>query len=239
QTVADWLATILKTGRLENFPWIEQPGGVSRAQDWFSHYYLEAAMWCAAGVAGWLILWAQPSWWRRLLPALGVLLVADLLRFAYGRNPQCDWELYYPRIPVLEAVAKSTPGRCIGYACLAPNLEAMCGLRDVRGYDGVDPARFTELMAFHRDPRSRAYGYTSTQFLIPEVKLTPQGDAELSPILDMLGVRYVIFRGSPGTNAHAAFQGPDYWALINPKALPMVYIPKRVEVVDDSVTRLE
>jgi hypothetical protein len=64
-TVAERLGPVLNTGKLENYPWIEQPGGVGRAQAWFAHYYLEAAVGCAVGVAGWLILWA-----RRAHPAI-------------------------------------------------------------------------------------------------------------------------------------------------------------------------
>jgi hypothetical protein len=55
----------------------------------------------------------------------------------------------------------------------------------------------------------------------------------------MLGVRYVIFRGTPPPQARPAFQSPDYWVLVNPRALPRAFVPRRVEVVADNRGRLE
>jgi hypothetical protein len=69
------------------------------------------------------------------------ILLGDLLWFAYGRSTQCDPSLYYPRIPVLEELAAAPPGRIIGYHCFPATLAQTQHLRDIRGYDGVDPAR--------------------------------------------------------------------------------------------------
>ena len=116
-------------------------------QSWFVLHYAAAAALCGLGGAGWVLLWARPAWQARLLPLIGVVLLGDLLWFAYGRSAQCDPALYFPTLPVLEQVARSAPGRIMGIHCLPPSLAAMCGLRDIRGYDAVDPARFIDLMA--------------------------------------------------------------------------------------------
>jgi hypothetical protein len=78
-----------------------------------------------------------------------------------------------------------------------------------------------------------------TQLLAPKVKLRPEGGIRLSPVLDMLGVRYVVFRDSPPPTAHPAFQGPDYWVMVNSNALPRAFIPQRVEVVTEEKARLQ
>jgi hypothetical protein len=139
----------------------------------------------------------------------------------------------------LHEVAQSAPGRIIGYKCLPANLAMMCGLRDIRGYDAVEPARFIELLAGATDPRSSVHPYAQTQELVPKAGFTPEGTFRLSPVFDLLNVRYVVFRGSPLPNTHPAFQGPDYWVLVNSNALDRAFIPRRVETVGESKARLE
>jgi hypothetical protein len=218
--------------------WVHDLEGVSRVQSWFVLHYAAAAMLCGVGGAGWVLLRARRAWQVRLLPLIGVVLLGDLLWFAYGRSAQCDPALYFPPIPVLEQVAKSAPGRIIGIECLPASLAAMCGLRDIRGYDAVDPARFIDLMKIGGSSASRTHRYAFTQELIPKAAFTPEGDIRLSPIFDMLNVRYVVGRGSPPPEARPAFQGTDYWALVNSNALPRAFIPRRVETVAEDKARL-
>ena len=220
-------------------PWADSLEKVWRAQAWFAREYLIGAAWCGLGVLVWALLWFRSAWAARLFPLLAVLLLADLLRFGAGRNPQCDPALYYPRIPVLEEVARSVPGRVIGYDCLPATLARLSGLRDIRGCDGVDPARLVQLLMPASEPNSTVPPYAVTQWLIPKAAITPEGDVRLPAVLDMLGVRYVIYRGTPPPEARPAFQGPDYWVLVNSNAMPRVYVPERVELVTDSAKRLQ
>jgi hypothetical protein len=212
--------------------------GVERVRSWFAWHYGAAAGLCGLGLVGWWLIWSGYAWRFRLLPALGVVLVGDLLWFGYGRSSQCDPALYYPPIPVLAEVAKAAPGRVMGCDCLPPNLARMCGLHDIRGYDSLDPARLAELELMAADPKSTIPTYARTQWLIPKTTVTSGGDVQLSPILDMLSVRYLIFRGPPDPRTHPAFHGPDYWVLVNPDAMPRAYVPKRVEFVADNAAQL-
>ena len=165
--------------------------------------------------------------------------MGDLLWFAYGRSAQCDPALYYPSLPVLEEVARSTPGRIVGIDCLPASVGAMCGLRDIRGYDSVDPARFIELMKIGGNIPSGAMREALTENLTPRMTVTSEGEMRLSPVLDMLGVRYVIGRGIPPPTARPAFQGVDYWVAVNSNALTRTFIPHRVETVPEDKARLE
>ena len=102
-----------------------------KAQWLFCRNYLVAGLLCVAALAAWLVLWSATKIPRWFVPALGVLLVADLLWFGYGRSPQCDRALYYPPLPVLEevkAAAAKTPGRVIGDPCLPAVLAETQGL---------------------------------------------------------------------------------------------------------------
>jgi hypothetical protein len=60
----------------------------------------------------------------------------------------------------------------------------------------------------------------------------------LSPILDLLGVRYVIGRGAPPEGATPTIRNRDYFVLINQAALPRAFVPRRIEVIPDSSSRL-
>jgi hypothetical protein len=236
EPIATQLATAVPKGY--QIKWIHDLDGVRRVHSWFVRYYAVAAGLCGIGVAGWLLLWARRPWQARLLPVLGVLLVGDLLWFAHDRSAQCDPAHYFPTLSVLSEVARSAPGRVIGYDCLPANLAAMCDLRDIRGYDGVDPEHLTELMVRAGNSKSTIMPYARTQWLRPRGDYTPDGALRLAPVFDMLNVRYVIFRGPPRPNAHPAFQGPDYWVMVNSNALPRTFIPRRVETVVEDKARL-
>ncbi len=224
--------------RGQRLGWVQDLNDVQRLQSWFMQHYSAAAAWCGAGLAGWALVRLRRLWQPRLLPVLGIVLVGDLLWFAHERNPQCDPALYYPPIPVLEQIAKAEPGRVIGYDCLPASLAATCGLRDIRGYDGIDPASLLSLLALAADSPSHTARYAKTQWLVPEARVRRDGSVRLSPLLDMLGVRYVVFRGTPAPGIRPAFQGFDYWALTNAAVLPRAFVPGRVEVVADPEARL-
>jgi hypothetical protein len=213
--------------------------GMHQVQNWFVRSYTLAGILCSLGVAGWLLLWFRSAWRQWAVSLLGVLLVCDLIWFAHDQSELCDPALYYPRVPVLEGIAKSDPGRVVGYGCLPAALAQTHKLQDVRGYDAIDPSRLMALMAMAADPHSRTPDFAMTQWFIPRMSFTPPDKIRLSPILDLLGVRYVILRGSPPAPVHPAFQGDDYWALVNPAALPRAFVPGRVETVVDNHARLE
>jgi hypothetical protein len=237
EPIATQLAVAVPNGY--RIKWVHDLDDVRLVHSWFTRYYCVAAVFCGVGVMGWFLLWYQRAWQRKLFPALAALLVGDLLWFAWDRSPQCDPALYFPDIPVLQQVAQSVPGRIIGANCLPASLASMKGLRDIRGYDAVDPACLVDLLAPVADPQSKVYPYALTQWLAPKLVTGAQGELQLSPILDMLGVRYVVGRGSPPANSHPAFQGTDYWVLINSNALPRTFVPRRVETVAKDRVRLE
>lgn len=219
--------------------WVHTPEAVRRVQDWFVIHSLAAALLCGSALAGWMTLRLRPGWQPRLLPAVATILLADLIWFAYGRSPQSDPALYFPEVPVLRQIANAAPGRVAGYFCLPATLPGACGLSDLRGYDGVDPARMVELLQLAAGPPTSNPKYALTQYLVPRITPTPEGSLRLPPLLDMLGVRYVVFRGPPAPGAKPVFQGPDYWVLVNSNALERAFIPHHVECIPDKAARLK
>jgi hypothetical protein len=222
-----------------SYDWIHDMNGVLLVQGWFVQRYALAALACGIALAGWLFLRFRQEAPKGLLPLAGVLLMGDLLWFAHGRNAQCDPALYYPRVPILEKVRNSTPGRVFGYNCFPAGLAMMCGLRDIRGYDAIDPARLIDLMAIACHPASEPSTFALTAGLTPKMEPRRDGGVQLSPVLDMLNVRYILFRGSGPQDTHPGFQGNDYWVLVNSNALPRAYVPSHVEVTTNAAERLE
>jgi hypothetical protein len=224
--------------RGEHIGWTRDLIGVKRIQAAFAGHYANGAAWCLLGVIGWGLVWLRRASPARLVPILGLFMVADLLWFAHGRYVQCDPALYYPRLPALEQVSQAAPGRVIGSYCLPPNVGALSGLRDVRGYDAVDPARMVELLLLAAEPDSYLSPYALSQWIKPRASFASDGSLQLSPVLNMLNVRYAIFRRSPPPGAKASYQGQDYWVATNPSAMPRAYVPRRVEVETEKRTRL-
>ncbi|MGH7972352.1 MAG: hypothetical protein ACREIC_26875, partial [Limisphaerales bacterium] len=218
--------------------WIHDLKGVQAARASFLAYFAAGAVICGLGAVLWVVLRDARLSRQRLAVALAVLQVAELLWFAYGRNVQCSPELYYPPQAVLQALATAPPGRVMGVGCLPADLSAICGLRDIRGYDAVDPARLVELLLSAGDPLSVEPEYARTMELAPKATITAAGDIQLPPVLDMLGVRYVIFRGAPFPHTRPVLEGLDYWVLVNPRALPRAYVPQRVELLTNDAVRL-
>jgi hypothetical protein len=234
------LATKIENALLhgQTFQTIHSVHDLRQVQVWFTLHYTVMAVLSGLGFAGWLFLWFRKSAQFRLFPILAIFLVGDLLWFDYGRNPQCDPALYYPKIPVLDEIAKSIPGRVMGFHCLQALLASMAGLNDIRGYDAVDPARMVALLQRASEP-IKASSYAATQSLSPMGRILPPGNIQLLPTLDMLNVRYVIFRGAPPELIHPPFQGHDYWALVNSNVLPRVFVPKSVQTVSNAYDELQ
>jgi hypothetical protein len=88
------------------------------------------------------------------------------------------------------------------------------------------------------DRASKVLPYAQTQWMAPNGWPLRTGGVKLSPILTMLNVRYVVYRGTPAANYHPAFQGVDYFAWQNPEAMPKAFVPERVETVENHDDRL-
>ncbi len=167
--------------------WIQTIGHLREVQQWFRQHYAAAAVWCGISLASWVVVWLRLKWQSLLFPVLAALAVGDLIWFAHDRTPQCDPALYYPTLPALQQTARAAPGRVVGYDCLPAPLGYMCGLRDVRGYDSIDPAGWIDLLALVKSPRSRDLPYALVQWYTPRVETSPEGNLQLPPVLDMLG----------------------------------------------------
>lgn len=200
--------------------WMRDAAAVEQAKSCWQQTGMVGACLCGLAAVGWLVLRLKGQLPQRMVPWLGGAMVLDLLYFAHGWNVQSDPALYYPRLPMLEQIAQTDHGRVLGYDCLPAMLPQLYGLRDVRGYDAVDPKRLVSLLTQVAAPAWKPLPYAALQWYMPTMALDPPATVRLPPILDMLNVRTVIFRGRPPSQVTPAFVGEDYWALSNPRAIP-------------------
>lgn len=219
--------------------WMRDAVAVAQAKRSWQQAGLVAACLCGIALGAWLLLRLKGALSRRMARWLGVLMVVDLLYFGHGWNVQSDPALYYPRLPVLEEIARIDRGRVLGFDCLPAVLPQLYGLGDVRGYDAVDPQRLVSLLAQVAAPSWRPLPYAALQWYTPHLALEPPATVRLPPILDMLNVRTVIFRGRPPSGITPTFAGEDYWALSNPRALPRAFVPRTVQYVPSARERLQ
>lgn len=229
-------AGLIERGKADG--WVRNLEGVDAIKAWFLRTLSATAVLGLFGVAGWVMFWARSISQRSLAMVAGTAMVAEMLLFAYGRTPQCDPALDYPRLPVFEAMAKMPPGRFVGYGCLTASVGQVSGFNDIRGYDSIDPGRLTELALTTLDPKSLVYSYARLQRMVPRVELSPRDEMRLPPVLDLLSTRYVIFRGAPPPDIQPPFREDDYYLLENRNALPRVFVPQRVEVIAADAERL-
>jgi hypothetical protein len=165
--------------------------------------------------------------------ALGTLMIGELLAFAPGRNPQCDPALYYPPLPVLEAIGQAEPGRSLGICTLVPNQHEFAGLRELRGYDAVDPVRMIAVLELAREGPNISPPYARTLQYLPALAISADHRPVVPAVLNMLNLRYLIFRGRPAAGVRPRFEGQGYFVLENPGALPRAFFPRRVETLRD------
>lgn len=198
--------------------------------------YVRTMLWGSARLAlagGALVcVWAGRQRASGLKAIAASMLIAELFAFALHDWRHADAKLFYPRIPALEDLRQLPPGRILGLRCLPPNLGMTHGLRDIRGYDAVDPRLAMELLGMALDPRFESPRYARTQWMVP-LMTTDGSGFRLSPVLDMLNVRYLINRSPPPGNLPAVAQSSGYWVVENSHALPRAWIPRTVETLPD------
>ena len=195
---------------------------------WFREHLIQSIVATALGLLGLLVWTCFPSGRRGAQVGLGLLAVGELLATARGLNPQVDPATFYPENAVCRFLTEHVgDGRICGlWGALPPNLAMAYGLRDIRGYDAVDPDPYVELILSLR-------GHFG-----PPHALTWQLSCGPSPVLDLLGVRYFITPMPRAEFGPVVRRLDGKWLYANPKALPRAFIPRRAALVSNSVERL-
>lgn len=219
-----------------------QPGlSLTQIQSSFQTEYLHELGWLSCVLIIWFLTFRRLVPVSKLTPIVGLLMIFEPFLHCWNLHPQPDPELYYPRLSALEFIQRSAPGRVLGIECLPPKLLESHQLRDIRGYDGVDPFAYVQLLSLSYDPeRTSAPEYARTMWYFPEFRESAtQGNSfQLHPLLNMLGLRYVVCNESV-TIPDPVFQGGGYKVYLNNDALPRAWIPQHIRRLPSSDALLQ
>ena len=214
---------------------------LTRIQSSFQTEYLHELGWLSCVLIIWFLTFRRLVPASRLTPIVGLLMIFEPFLHCWNLHPQPDLKLYYPRLPALEFIQRSTPGRVLGVECLPPKLLESHQLRDIRGYDGVDPLAYIQLLSLSYDSqRTSAPEYARTMWYFPEFRESAtQGNSfQLHPMLNMLGLRYIVCDESVAI-PDPVFQGGGYKVYLNNDALPRAWIPPHHERLPSSDALLQ
>ena len=201
--------------------------------NYFRTWYRVGAGLSALTLLGWAVLSSGMRIRSWMVAICGSLMLAELLIYAYGVNPQCDPALFYPKLSALEELKRCAPGRMLCISCLPPNLNLMIGLPDIRGYDAVDPKRLLDVLEFARAPGNSAPREARTIWFLPWSSWAEDGSMRTSPILNMLNVRYLIWSGDLRSDVRTIIRRDGYTVVENKGALPRSFVPVTIQRVED------
>lgn len=166
-------------------------------------------------------------------PVGGALLVGvvalDLWSASYGFNSRTTPDWLARETPVQRWLAAPSPAwRLVSFGptdVLMPNLAALWGWRDVRGYDSTIPRDYVEYWRQIEEPRGLRYNLIHK--LEEPASLT-------SPFLDLLAVRYVLTTVPlpEGPALRRVYQG-EILVYERPTARPRAFIARTAEWVPD------
>ncbi len=175
-------------------------------------------------------------------PLALLVLAADLLAFGWAFNPAAEpsWlDLNPAAVAFLEQhTGEDDPWRLTTYQAegatktLNANIPWLHGLYDVRGYDSIIPAQYVRYMRAIEEQGELLYNRIAPIY----------GRENLSsPLLDLLGVRYVATEGRiPNADYRLAYEG-EVRIYENGDVLPRAFALPRAEAVadEDLAARLE
>lgn len=179
-----------------------------------------------------LVLFALATLFFRGSPQLATLAAALLLIARLAEKPELayafDRRLFFPPVPELQSLPRDPePYRVtgVGYS-LVPNISALYGLEDPRGYQALNFGRLFS---------------TYPLWSVQQPMWFNRIDDLTRPFLSMLNVRYAIADppADPpeGWRLHA--RGRHAAVFENTRALPRAFAPRRVRFVRDGSTTVD
>jgi O-antigen/teichoic acid export membrane protein len=172
--------------------------------------------------------------WKPLAVAV---LAVDLLLFGVGFNPAVDPELLDFRPPAVDflladdSLYRITSYNAPGENTFNANAGMFYGLHDVRGYDSIILGQYADYMALISPQNQLAYNRIAPLW-------TDHPEALDSPLLDLLGVRYVLTTQIIDNPRYTLAYDGEIRVYRNQGAMPRAFtLPAGCAVVVDDVAQ--
>ncbi len=178
----------------------------------------------------------------RLPLLLLAVLVLDLWLFGHSFNPATDPKLLAFKPPVIAFLqSKQDPAQpwrltsfdAPGEKVLNANSAMPYGLEDVRGYDSIIPKQYVAYM--QRIQRQDDLLYNRVAPIYTQVDGQANYDALDNPLLDLLGVKYVVTTHTIPSPRYELVYDAEVKVYENTEAFPRVFIvPQAVAAADQA-----
>ncbi|PKO23461.1 MAG: hypothetical protein CVU38_03915 [Chloroflexi bacterium HGW-Chloroflexi-1] len=178
--------------------------------------------------------------------ALIALLVADLWLFGHGFNTAADRRLLDFKPPVVQWLQDqrdpAQPWRLTsfdapGEKTLNANTAMPYGLEDVRGYDSIIPRQYVAYMS--RIQRQDDLLYNRIAPIYTQIDGQPNYDALDSPLLRLLGVRYVVTTHTIPNAGYDLVYDDEVKVYENRNTFPRVFIVPEAVAAPDQTAALD
>jgi Bacterial membrane protein YfhO len=232
--VRAWFIALALTG----FAWVVWKAGASGARGlaWSLELQLGLALIVLTAATLVALRWratGAPMWGA----ALVVVQLVSVVPPAVAYLPLLERRWLYPDAPALAWLrARADHARVM----MPGHVGVLYGLREAHGYDGLTPRRVAELVGSVGTGTAIVRGYlqsplegVGSEALSPVAVIT-------SPVVDLLGVRYVML--PPGAaplwpELRQAYDGPDARVFVNERARPRASLVFRARCADDATAR--
>ncbi|MGQ9766632.1 MAG: oligosaccharide flippase family protein [Anaerolineae bacterium] len=171
-----------------------------------------------------------------------LVLVLDLWLFGHAFNPATDPKLLDFTPPVIQFLKgrqdteqpwRLTSFDAPGEKVLNANSAMPHGLEDVRGYDSIIPKQYVAYM--ERIQRQDDLLYNRIAPIYTQMDGQPNYDALDSPLLDLLGVKYVVTTHTIPNPGYELVYDAEVKVYENKRAFPRVFVvPKAIAATDQA-----
>lgn len=162
---------------------------------------------------------------RAAAAGLVSLLLVQRVSEIGGYIAAVDRRAFFPAVAGFEKLPHDDPYRIVGQGPLfAPNIAALYGLEDVRGYQAMTFARLAE---------------TFPLWSIPQPVWSNRVDDLTAPMLSMMNVRFALALPDSPIPPWWRLIGryPGYALLENSRALPRAFVPRVVHTGSNNIIR--
>ncbi|PYN33989.1 MAG: hypothetical protein DME01_16760 [Candidatus Rokuibacteriota bacterium] len=170
----------------------------------------------------------------RGLSALAVVQVASLLPLAATYNPSVDRGAFFPTTPAIDYLRREAGHQS---RVLMPGTVALTyGLFEAQGYDGMSPRRLVEITGVVGTGGALARGFLQNTVALHGSEPLSGIRILVSPVLDLLGVRYVLMApgaAPPRPGLALVYDAADARIFRNDGAVPRAMLVRQARCVDD------